>query len=438
MIQKGLRVELSILAALVAGACIVGLATGYTLFLLIAVLTAYIVYLLKSLATLERWVVAARDKSIKSNPLGGVHGEIIEDIVSLAKRYRDDKRRLQALILRIQDMASALSNGVVLIDKSGNIEWWNQPAKDLLGFKPVDRGHKLTNIIRHPSFVHYFEQEQYAKPLQLKGARRANQHIQFNIYFFGRGERLVTLTDVSRMVMLESMRRDFIANVSHEMRTPLTVIRGYLETLNSFDEVPQKVWKKAMGSMEQQCSRMTALVNDLITLSELETAETEHKKQSVHVYPLLKAIMSDAAAITTPELHTLNVDADENLIIKGNEKELHSAVSNLVINAVKYSPEGGKITAYAEVTQQEVVIRITDTGPGIGAKHLPRLTERFYRVEDSRNSQTGGTGLGLAIVKHVLLRHDGELKISSKVGVGSTFSCLFSTSCLISPKPSPA
>ncbi len=434
MIQKGLRVELSILAVSVVGALIIGLATGYTHLLLIAVLAVYIAYLLKSLATLERWVVAARDKSIKSNPLGGVHGEIIEDIVSLAKRYRNDKRRLQALILRIQDMASALSNGVVLIDKDGNIEWWNQPAKGLLGFKPVDRGHKLTNIIRHPSFVQYFEQQQYGKPLKLKGARRVNQHIQFNIYFFGRGERLVTLTDVSRMVMLEDMRRDFIANVSHEMRTPLTVIRGYLETLNNFDEVPQKVWKKAMGSMEQQCSRMTALVNDLITLSELETAQTEHKKQPVNVYQLLNNIINDAKAITSSGLHQLKVDADEYLTIKGNEKELHSAVSNLVINAVKYSPLGGDITASAAIVQNEVVIQVTDTGPGIDAKHLPRLTERFYRVDDSRNSQTGGTGLGLAIVKHVLLRHDGELKISSKIGVGSTFSCLFSADCLVSSK----
>lgn len=424
MIRRGFAVELRWFLLSMTAAAIIGFSVGYFFAVMCLALLLYVVWLFYNITRLEAWIVAARRKSNPRNELFGIFGEIAEDVVLLRKRYQKEKLRLQAVVSRVQDMTSALTDGVILLDSLGNIEWWNEAAKHMFDLRDVDHGHKLTNIIRHPRFVKYFENEHYGEPLELDGVRHPDQHLQFQIHPFGQGERLVVLRDVTRVFKLEQMRKDFVANVSHELRTPLTVVRGYIETLGDAPSIPP-VWERALGSMQGQCQRMTALINDLITLTKLETDEREIRQEPVKIGPLIQTVMSDAQALNTNAGHHLIHKGDDNLILKGNEKELRSAISNLVFNAMKYSPDGCKVEVTYTADENEVVIRVKDTGTGIDPKHLPRLTERFYRVDGGRATTMGGTGLGLAIVKHVLIRHDAELKISSKVGKGSTFSCHF-------------
>jgi len=230
------------------------------------------------------------------------------------------------------------------------------------------------------------------------------------------------IRDITQVYHLEQMRKDFIGNASHELRTPLTVLRGYLETFSDSQDLPQP-WHKPIDKMRAQAMRMDNLVTDLILLSKLETAATQ-EQEKVELKPLLARVRSDALAVCHDE-RDIEVTCDLSLSILGNEKELYSAISNLVMNATKYSIAGGKIFIVAEKGAEGLSVSIEDQGPGIDPIHLPRLTERFYRVDHSRYAETGGTGLGLAIVKHVLLRHNAELDINSQVGTGSQFSCLF-------------
>lgn len=424
MIRRGFAVELRWFVLSMTAAAVIGVAAGYFFATMCVALLLYISWLFYNLTRLEAWIIAARRKTNPRNELNGIFGEIAEDVVLLRKRYQKDKVRLQAVVSRVQDMTSALTDGVVLLDTLGNIEWWNEAAKQMFDLRDVDHGHKLTNIIRHPRFVKYFETGKYGEPLELDGIRHPDQHLQFQIHPFGQGERLVVLRDVTRVYKLEQMRKDFVANVSHELRTPLTVVRGYIETLSDAPSIPP-VWERALGAMQGQCQRMTALINDLITLTKLETDEREIRQEAVGIGPLIQTIMADAQALNGEATHTLIHKGDDSLVLRGNEKELRSAVSNLVFNAMKYSPDGCKIEVQYTANEHDVVISVSDTGVGIDPKHLPRLTERFYRVDGGRATTMGGTGLGLAIVKHVLLRHDAQLRISSKVGKGSTFSCHF-------------
>lgn len=424
MIRRGFAVELRWFLLSMTVAAIIGFSAGYFFVVMCIALLLYVSWMFYNITRLESWIIAARRKTNPRNELYGIFGEIAEDVVLLRKRYQKDKLRLQAVVSRVQDMTSALTDGVILLDSLGNIEWWNEAAKQMFDLRDVDHGHKLTNIIRHPRFVNYFEGRRYGEPLELDGVRHPDQHLQFQIHPFGQGERLVVLRDVTRVYKLEQMRKDFVANVSHELRTPLTVVRGYIETLGDAPSIPP-AWERALGAMQGQCQRMTALINDLITLTKLETDEREIRQEAVGIGPLIQTIMSDAQALNTEGKHHLIHKGDDGLVLRGNEKELRSAISNLVFNAMKYSPDGCDIEVVYTANDNEMVVSVKDTGTGIDPKHLPRLTERFYRVDGGRATTMGGTGLGLAIVKHVLIRHDAELKISSKVGKGSTFSCHF-------------
>jgi two-component system phosphate regulon sensor histidine kinase PhoR len=242
---------------------------------------------------------------------------------------------------------------------------------------------------------------------------------------YGNNEHLMLVRDVTRIHQLEQMRKDFIANVSHELRTPLTVICGYLETLlDNVDEV-NPLWSRALQQMQQQGGRMQTLLNDLLLLAKLEATDYPSDNQPVPVDDLLQIISEDAQELSGPKQQTITLEVDPAVQLKGSEAELRSAFSNLVFNAVKYTPEQGRIHIRWWGDVQGAHLSVQDSGIGIDSKHLPRLTERFYRVDSSRNSNTGGTGLGLAIVKHVLLRHRARMEISSVPGHGSTFTCHF-------------
>jgi two-component system phosphate regulon sensor histidine kinase PhoR len=313
-----------------------------------------------------------------------------------------------------------------MLDAQGNLEWWNRAAETLLGLKRnQDGGQPITNLIRHPRFQEYFRQDSYAEPLELASPIDDHIRLQYQVTLYGNGEHLMLVRDVTRVHQLEQMRKDFVANVSHELRTPLTVITGYLETLLDNVEAINPRWSRALQQMQQQGTRMQNLLNDLLLLARLEASDHPAASKPVAVEPLLQSILADAQALSAGNAHQISLEADPALRLKGSESELRSAFSNLVFNAVKYTPAGGRIHIRWWADAHGAHLAVEDDGPGIEAKHVPRLTERFYRVDASRSANTGGTGLGLAIVKHVLIHHRGKLQIHSTPGKGSTFTCHF-------------
>jgi two-component system phosphate regulon sensor histidine kinase PhoR len=393
-------------------------------------LLLYIATLLRNLNKLYRW--------LKENPEGevpdatGLWDEIFHSIYRLQRGERRARETLLNIIERARASVSALDEAVVLIDSNGNLEWWNPAADNLLGLKSrSDIGQPVTNLIRDPVFVRYFEQGPYEDGLQLPSWVNPSRHLQFEITAFGSNDRLMIVYDVTRLHNLEEMRKDFVANVSHELRTPLTVLSGYLETLLTNAEQASPRWLRALQQMEQQAGRMTNLVNDLLLLSRLENDSAQQEHRPVNVAILLQQIRNEATAYGLEKHQTITLDADNDLRILGLENDLRSAFSNLITNAVKYTPSGGKIDVRWWSDDHGAYLSVHDDGVGIDAKHIPRLTERFYRADAARSSATGGTGLGLAIVKHVLLRHRATLRISSQLGRGSTFTCVFPENLII-------
>ncbi|MEX1032876.1 MAG: phosphate regulon sensor histidine kinase PhoR [Cellvibrionaceae bacterium] len=408
---------------LFAALCIgLGLLNGYLTWTLIAGGAIYMGWTLWQIYRLDRWIVE-REPGLPPDA-SGFWGNIFDRIYHLQKRREREKQRLQSVLDRVQDTTAALPDAVVLLDRRGNMTWWNETASDLLAFQPGDRQQPLVNFIRDPRFVGYFEAGNYREPITLPSPQNDARQLQFQITRYGQNERLVTVRDVTRIHRLEQIRKDFVANVSHELRTPLTVLKGYLETLaeQAGNIAPQ--WQKPIEQMQHQSERMSLLVNDLITLSRLETEETQVHQSLIALPRLLNAVRKEAEVIAA-EKYTINVDCPDDKVIRGSEKELHSAISNLVINAIKYSPPGSTIGIKCFSDERGLHIAVSDNGIGIDPVHVPRLTERFYRVDSGRTANTGGTGLGLAIVKHVLLRHDGKLSIASRPGKGSTFTCSF-------------
>ena len=387
-------------------------------------LLAYIFFYLRNLQKLYRW--------LKENPEGevpdasGLWDDIFHSIYRLQSGERRARETLLNIIGRARASVSALHEAVVLIDANGNLEWWNPAAESLLGLKSrTDIGQPVTNLIRDPAFVRYFEQGPYEDGLQMPSFVNPGRHLQIELTAFGGNDRLMIVYDVSRLHNLEQMRKDFVANVSHELRTPLTVLTGYLETLLGNAEQISPRWLRALQQMEQQAGRMTNLVNDLLLLSRLENDPVQPEARPVSVAVLLQQIRNEATAYGLEKHHSITLEADNDLRILGFENDLRSAFSNLVTNAVKYTPPNGKIAIRWWADDNGAYLSVRDNGLGIERKHLPRLTERFYRADAARSTATGGTGLGLAIVKHVLLQHKATLRIESDLGKGSCFTCVF-------------
>ena len=297
---------------------------------------------------------------------------------------------------------------------------------------PDDTNQQLTNLIRVPEFIRYFESGDYLQSLHLESPHNSHYHLQINVTSFGRGSRLLFARDMTENNRLQEMRKDFVANVSHELRTPLTVINGYLETLSYRADHPDDVngggdelrWRRAIEQMLVQSHRMETLIKDLIILSRLESVPESVQQDEIELRPMLEMVREEVLAAVKGE-RDISIDCDDSLHLLGNGDELHSAITNLVMNAAKYTGDKGQILIRWYGDQHHVYLSVEDDGEGIDSYHFPRLTERFYRVDKSRSIDTGGTGLGLAIVKHILLHHQAELRISSTLGKGSTFSCVF-------------
>jgi two-component system phosphate regulon sensor histidine kinase PhoR len=403
---------------------LIGWLIDYPAWALAIGLLSYTALHLRNIEKLYRW--------LRENPEAEVpeaHG-LWEDIFNRIYKLRRDERRardnLLSIIERARTSVSALKEAVVLIDGKGNLEWWNPAAEQLLGLKsPTDLGQPVTNLIRDPVFGRYFEQGPYDTPLLMPSESHPGRHLQFAITRFGKNDRLLIVDDITRLHNLEQMRKDFVANVSHELRTPLTVLAGYLETLLDNSEALSPRWLRALQQMDAQTTRMNNLVNDLLLLSRLENDSVALEPQRVNVVSLLGQIRNEAMAYEQDKQHEITLSCESSAGLMGLESNLRSAFSNVVTNAVKYTPAHGRIHIRWWTDDNHAYFSVTDNGIGIDAPHIPRLTERFYRADAARSTATGGTGLGLAIVKHVLLQHHARLDITSTPGKGSTFTCVF-------------
>jgi len=428
---------LRLIITALAGTTLVGFYFGEPLYGLLIGLVAYLWWTLVQARRLYlyQWLgnPSASDEAPQSI---GLWGDIFDSLHKLNQNHLMTQDRLRARINRVQESTNAMRDGVIMTDARGAMEWWNGSAEYLLGFRrSTDQGQYIHNLIRNPAFKAYFDTRDYREPLEINSPAKPHIHLQIQISLFGDDDRLIVAKDVTRLYQLEQMRRDFVGNVSHEMRTPLTVISGYLETLvDHGDELPAK-WRRAINTMAAQASRMEALITDLILLSRIETGEHTVDDTLTDVDALLNQICHDARALSGDKGHQITVQISDHRLLQGDESQLRSAFSNLVFNAVKYTPAGGAITVAWSTNREGAHLSVKDTGIGIDPIHIPRLTERFYRADPSRHKDTGGTGLGLAIVKHVLINHDGNLEIRSKVGEGSEFICHFPRERLVERIP---
>ncbi|GAA5524685.1 phosphate regulon sensor protein PhoR [Microbulbifer aestuariivivens] len=403
------------------GFAVFGFATGQWLLGLTLALAIYLGWVLLLQTRFDRWLSNGRQGPAPTS--FGIWGEISDDFYRLQRRHRREKQKLHATLRRVQDSTSALREGIVALEEGGNLAWWNPAAGQLLQLRAEDAGQPLINFLRDPGFVRYLHDENMQGPLTLPAPGNDARKLQLEITRYGKDEALLIVRDITRLHNLEQMRRDFVANVSHELRTPLTVIAGYLETLESSGQAP-KPWQRPLQQMLEQTGRMTSLVNDLLLLARLETSERDSGRERVAVGELMERVAREARGLSGGR-HNITVACSDDALLTGDANELHSAFANLALNAVKYSPNGGDITLSWTLDSRGGHFSVRDSGIGIDPIHIPRLTERFYRVDAGRSRESGGTGLGLAIVKHVLLRHSGELSVDSRPGRGSTFALHF-------------
>lgn len=392
------------------------------LFISLAVLT-YTIFTLRNLFKLHDWLIS-RKKQLPDAQ--GYWGEIFNELHLLEKEKLESRERLTQALTRFQDAAEALPDAAVILSPRNEIEWSNDMAWSLLGISyPKDAGQKINNLIRNPAFQKYLLSNKFSENITLPSPENLDHTLSLQIVPFGSRQKLILCRDITHVIKLEEMRSNFVSNVSHEMRSPLTVLTGYLEMFKDMAFAKQDATKTAVENMYNQAKRMENLVKDLLALARLETNPVEHRNM-VDVPALLTSLKENAEILGQEKQHTITLHSEPGLQLRGNSEELHSLFSNLINNAVRYTPANGKIAISWQTDEQGgAVFSVSDNGPGIARQHIPHLTERFYRVDIDRSRETGGTGLGLAIVKHAIERHEGKLEIDSQLGKGSTFRVRF-------------
>ena len=422
--SKPWRREFWRIAGLVLAGLMLGFVTGNPALGLLVVVVLYLGWHLYNIHLLIRWLREGR--KFQPPEAHGIWDDVFEHIFRLQQRNRKRKRELRRMLKRFHKITVALPDATVeLRPGSDQIEWWNDAAAKYLGFEyPRDTGQRISNLLRHPDFVEFLHQHNYDQAIEIPSPVDESITLRIRVISYSGNRRLIIARDMTRMQKLERMRQDFVANVSHELRSPLTVVSGYLETLIDAQDIGVE-FSEQLKTMQQQTERMNRIVNDLMLLSRLENEIPRADPQAVSVAKLIDSIVDQGSRLSGAAEHTIALDVDDTLCIKGAESELYSAFSNLVFNAIRYTQAGGHITIRWKLSDGEPVFSVEDSGAGIAPHHIPRLTERFYRVDTGRSRATGGTGLGLAIVKHVLLRHDAELEIDSEPGTGSCFRCRF-------------
>jgi two-component system phosphate regulon sensor histidine kinase PhoR len=406
---------------LLSGVCL-GFLIGPVWLWLLAAACFYLGWQLLNLYRLDRWL---RLRSQLYPPtLGGIWGDIIAQVVRLHRRKQFHKQRLVQLFRELRRSTAALPDGVIILSTQNEIVWFNRQASRLLGLRrPIDIGLRIDNLIRSPEFVHYLHGDDFALPLVVRPPVQSELYLALQLVPYGAGQSLLLARDVTRQMRLEAMRKDFVANASHELRTPLTVIAGYLDTMAD-DSGIDEAWAGPIRDMRAQAQRMNAIITDLLELSRLESTDGEAPRDPIDVPSMLERLHRDALAGGGRPRHVLlELESAEGLY--GAAHEIESAFTNLLVNGLKYTPPEGTVRMRWWSDEEGAYFAVIDTGIGISAEHIPRLTERFYRVDAGRSRGEGGSGLGLAIVKHALQRHGGWLDVRSTEGKGSAFTCHF-------------
>lgn len=403
-----------------------GLLTGTSIAPLALGIAGYAAWHVYQLDRFRKWL--EHPKRERAPFRVGAWGPVTDAALSVRNRGKSRKKRLRNILGGFQESTSALPDATVVLDEQWIVEWSNNVARDYLGIhRYKEQPRVIFDYVDDRVFREYIEAGDFSRPLQIPAPVDYSITLEVRVVPYGKGKHLVQARDITRLNQLENVRRDFVANVSHELRTPLTVVHGYLESLIEADgdEVLDE-WKPILDQMHSQSGRLQRIVEDLLTLSRLETRGRSEGLETVAVREIVERIVKGAGSLSGEHRHEILVECDDRLGLLGNPSEIESAFSNLVFNAVRYTPPGGRIEVRWYGRGEEACFAVSDTGVGIEAKHIPRLTERFYRVDVGRSREKGGTGLGLAIVKHVLIRHGGRLAIESEPGVGSTFTCTFS------------
>jgi len=410
---------------------LLGLLTGHVKNLLLLGLSAGVGWYLYNLYRLQRWLNAPRRDNVP--PESGVWGDLYYRVLKLQANNLSRKRRLRAWLSQFRASAEALPDGAVALGENWEIRWFNEAAARLLDLHPgKDVGTPIVNLFRNPAFARYLEMEEFSRPLATGVPGMPDTRLSIRVIPYGDGQWLLLAQDVTERHRLERVRTDFVANVSHELRTPLTVIAGYLENLRHGDDDCATTWARPLQQMDQQTVRMQQIVEDLLLLARLESNQLNQRQETaIDIAALAKQLKDEAESARSEGHAAIHLDIRSRQGLLGDTAQLRGAFTNLVMNAVNYTPESGEIFVRWYVDRSgNPCFEVADTGDGIAPEHIPRLTERFYRVDAGRSRQRGGTGLGLAIVKHAVQNHQGELVIESRLGHGSSFHCRFPNSRL--------
>ncbi|MRS17067.1 phosphate regulon sensor histidine kinase PhoR [Enterobacteriaceae bacterium RIT691] len=400
-------------------ALILGAMVGHLPWFLLAAVTGLLIWHFWNLLRLSWWLWV--DRSMTPPPGRGSWEPLLYGLHQMQMRNKKRRRELGSLIKRFRSGAESLPDAVVLITEEGAMFWCNGLAQQMLHLRwPDDNGQNILNLLRYPEFSRYLKSRDFSKPLNL--VLNTGRHLEIRVMPYSEKQLLLVARDVTQMHQLEGARRNFFANVSHELRTPLTVLQGYLEMMQeqTLEGAPRE---KALHTMREQTQRMEALVRQLLTLSKIEAAPLAALNEKIDVPMMLRVVEREAQTLSQKK-HALHFEIDDALQVLGSEEQLRSAMSNLVYNAVNHTPAGTEITVRWQRAPHGALFSVEDNGPGIAAEHIPRLTERFYRVDKARSRQTGGSGLGLAIVKHAVNHHESRLDIESTPGKITRFSFL--------------
>ncbi|MDZ7594731.1 MAG: phosphate regulon sensor histidine kinase PhoR [Thiobacillus sp.] len=383
---------------------------------------------------LSRWL--ENPDEVDPPDAGGSWGDIFYRLQKLQRRQRASRSELSNALEQFEHAAMAVPDGMVILNDDERIDWCNPASRKYMGLDcERDRGQFIRYLMRQADFLDFLDAADYARRLVCKSPINREVTLSLQLVPFGEGKKLLVARDITDLERVDAMRRDFIANVSHELRTPLTVVGGFVETLADAPDLPPGESRRYFDLMLDHTRRMQHLLDDLLTLSRLESTDHTLKDEPVNVAELAHALKAEAESLSHGR-HRVSLQLESSAGLKGSLQEVRSALGNLVSNAVRYTPDGGEITLAWRERNGEGVFSVTDSGEGIAAEHIPRLTERFYRVDRSRSRETGGTGLGLAIVKHVLTRHGARLDVQSTPGKGSTFSAVFPAQRLLAAPPS--
>ncbi|MCL1051271.1 phosphate regulon sensor histidine kinase PhoR [Shewanella abyssi] len=413
---------------------VVGLLMGEVFWILLLGSICLLLWHYRQLSRLNYWLWHDR-RLTPPNGSGSWEG-VFNGIYRLQGKNRKRVSQLAFLLGRFRQGAEALPDAAVVLDSEHNILWCNKLAQLLLGFVwPQDNGQRIDNLIRHPDFSNYLKNAEYQEPLELAAPLSEGRLLEIRIMGYGSGQLLLIARDITRVRQLEGMRKEFVANVSHELKTPLTVLQGYLEMMQSMAE-PDSPNVRALDQMQQQTSRMRSMVEQLLALSRIEDAGDINLEVKVNMSSMMDILRDEALALAQDQ-YDVSLYCEPGLDMYGNEIQLRSACTNLISNAIRYTEPGGSIDISWRKIASGGQFSVSDSGEGIAPQHISRLTERFYRVDSARSRQSGGTGLGLAITKHALNHHQSELMVSSQLGKGSTFSFVIPPNLIEFTAPEP-